>query len=83
MKTVRTQRIFLGLDLSPELKNKFAKPPYPIHIKNMGQKLAGLKIKPPQESFWVKEISLFESKLSHEGSTYKILKTWPLTHQSY
>lgn len=59
---------------------KFAKPSYPIHVRNMGQKLAGLKIKPPQESFLVKEVCLFESKLSQEGSTYKILKKWPLTN---
>ncbi|MBI3980626.1 RNA 2',3'-cyclic phosphodiesterase [Candidatus Microgenomates bacterium] len=57
---------------------KFVNPPYPIHVKNMGQKLAGLKIKPPQESFLIKEVVLFESKLSQEGSTYKILKKWQL-----
>lgn len=55
---------------------RFAKPPYPIHMKKMGNKISGLKIKIPKLEFAVNSISLMQSKLTPKGSNYKTLKTF-------
>lgn len=64
----------INADFTPHIAlARFSKPPYPIHMKNVGNKISGLKLKIPQLEFTVNSLSLIQSKLNHEGSVYKTL----------
>lgn len=54
---------------------RLMKLPYPIHLKNTGNQIKGLKIKLPKLQFTVDSISLMQSKLKPTGSEYKTIKT--------